>query len=295
MDANNKNTGGVPLNIQRMKDLGNKLYKEGQHGNAVKVYSSAIASLSQVDDRASLDFIRTVLANRAACYLALEQYNEAIEDCTRILAKYPFATGTLNSELMQKVHYRLAKSYYHVEKHDEALAQLRLFNQLGGSSKLETPLRTSILQAQGKNPDDQTTPALPAPGSFLPLKYIVRVPGEDHGPVVYDELIPAELCVPNPPKTPSYNYLTELVKKHTLEVMRLKPWKCWNCPKQATSARHNPMAYVNLPEPVVIDWFMPLCRDWGKCDEEGKRFMCEEGAEDMRAWTISQRLGQMQL
>jgi hypothetical protein len=54
-----------------MKDLGNKLYKEGQHAGAVGVYSSAIASLSRVDDTASVDFMRTVLANRAACYLTL--------------------------------------------------------------------------------------------------------------------------------------------------------------------------------------------------------------------------------
>jgi hypothetical protein len=225
---------------------------------------------------------------------SLEQYSKAVEDCTQILAKYPFATGTPNPELMQKVHYRLAKSYHHLEKHDEALTQLKMFSQLGGSSKLETPLRTSILQAQGNHHDDRSTPAPPPSGSLLPLKYIVRVPGEDHGPMVYDELIPAELCAANPPKSPSYKFLTELVKKHTEEVMGARPWTCCNCPKRAVSGRHNPMAYVSLPEPLVIDWFMPLCEEGGRCDEEGRQFMCAEGAEDMRTWLQTQRFGQSQ-
>lgn len=67
----------------KLKDEGNKLFCENKYGEAAVVYSKALA-LKSLQESEKLVFYK----NRAACYLKLEKYNEAMIDCTKGMLIY---------------------------------------------------------------------------------------------------------------------------------------------------------------------------------------------------------------
>lgn len=65
----------------REKDIGNKFYINRDYEQAIKHYTYAIEELD--------DSIAALYSNRAACYLRLNKYEEAIKDCTRAIELEP--------------------------------------------------------------------------------------------------------------------------------------------------------------------------------------------------------------
>lgn len=79
-------TNGDPVKpVQRdsetVKAEANELYKAGNYADAIELYSEAF-DLSQGTNY-------TLLLNRAAAYLMLRQYNEALQDTQRVLSRDP--------------------------------------------------------------------------------------------------------------------------------------------------------------------------------------------------------------
>ena len=62
---------------KQIKEQGNQLFKEGRYEDALTCYTKALnLDTSGVGER------NVYLKNRAACYLKLEKYIHAVDDCT---------------------------------------------------------------------------------------------------------------------------------------------------------------------------------------------------------------------
>ena len=53
--------------------------------------------------------------------------------------------------------------------------------------------------------------------------------------------------------------MRDLVKTHTREVLQARSWSCVECNRPATTIIHNPMSYLHLPKPQIIDFAAPCC------------------------------------
>jgi len=62
---------------QHFKEEGNKLFNEGNYGEALTYYTKAL-SVSGISNSEKATFLR----NRSACFLKLNKYLEAVTDCT---------------------------------------------------------------------------------------------------------------------------------------------------------------------------------------------------------------------
>lgn len=294
---------------QNIKDAGNALYSKKEFAKAATKYTSGISTAGSqaiLGDTACVDLTRTMLANRAACYLELGQrsscqenfrlkcflsglYHQAADDCLQILEKYP-PTDTTSSNMMQKVYVRLARSYYRLGRYEEALSHLDQ-GQMSGPAADE--VRTLIAQAQSRQKGKDGASAL-----TKEFTYQVKVvgPGDSeegglqHPPMEFTEQAPLELCVRNPPEIQGKAFLAKLTAKHHDSIMRMKQWVCWNCPKVAVSFLHNPMSWLNLDPPFVIDFSLPICENRGTCDREGREFIQEEMESIQRYHDLRRRL-----
>ena len=66
------------------KEVGNVHFKNCQYLEAVKCYSNALAKCPEGEESRAV-----FLKNRAACYLKLEHYSSALDDCTQALQIFP--------------------------------------------------------------------------------------------------------------------------------------------------------------------------------------------------------------
>lgn len=278
--------------LHNIKDAGNALYSKKEFAKAATKYTSGISTAGSqaiLGDTACVDLTRTMLANRAACYLELGLYHQAADDCLQILEKYP-PTDTTSSNMMQKVYVRLARSYYRLGRYEEALSHLDQ-GQMSGPAADE--VRTLIAQAQSRQKGKDGASAL-----TKEFTYQVKVvgPGDSeegglqHPPMEFTEQAPLELCVRNPPEIQGKAFLAKLTAKHHASIMRMKQWVCWNCPKVAVSLLHNPMSWLNLDPPFVIDFSLPICENRGTCDREGREFIQEEMESIQRYHDLRRRL-----
>ncbi|CEL98322.1 unnamed protein product [Vitrella brassicaformis CCMP3155] len=98
------------------KAKGNKLFSRGDHRAALDHYTSALGllqsygqpSMTSADRSAEiLSAERTLLLNRASCYLKLHRYREAVSDCTAALTHTEDATASPEDRsAAMKAHYR---------------------------------------------------------------------------------------------------------------------------------------------------------------------------------------------
>lgn len=95
----------------KLKDEGNKLFSENKYGEAAVVYSKALA-LKSLQESEKLVFYK----NRAACYLKLEKYNEAIIDCTKVLDSCSSDAKSL---------FRRCQAFEALGQHEEAYKDAR--------------------------------------------------------------------------------------------------------------------------------------------------------------------------
>lgn len=267
----------VAQDFQALKDVGNRYYVAKEFAKAAEVYSSIIEdySRSPLAGIVPPDLVRTALANRAASFIELGLHCKAIQDCTTILSIWPPAPGATD-QFTQKVYYRLARSCYALERYDESLIHLDAFRKANGSTATDTTLRVLILEGQVKK-NQLSAPMSP----MQPFEYIVRVlsaNGLQDSPLVFCGNAFQELCVAKPPQIESKAFLANLVKEHHDEIMGMRHWGCWKCPKQAVSILHNPMSWLHLTERKVIDFALPICQNRGKCDAEGRKFVQNEMA-----------------
>ncbi|CAE7189027.1 unnamed protein product, partial [Rhizoctonia solani] len=122
------------------KDLGNTAFKHGQFESAVQAYSNGLS----IEPTASL-----LRLNRSLCYLKLNKPSMALADA-RIASEDDCMTDVLRS----KARYRMALSYYALDRFTDALAILEDANQTQFSLKefsdMERKSRERLIeQAQG--------------------------------------------------------------------------------------------------------------------------------------------------
>jgi hypothetical protein len=53
--------------------------------------------------------------------------------------------------------------------------------------------------------------------------------------------------------------MRDLIKIHHNEVLQARAWSCIECNQPATTIIHNPMSYLHLLKPQIIDFAIPCC------------------------------------
>uniref|UniRef100_A0A7S1AJ66 Uncharacterized protein n=1 Tax=Noctiluca scintillans TaxID=2966 RepID=A0A7S1AJ66_NOCSC len=104
-----KSTSAASDVAQSLKELGNQHFKNGAYRDALQLYSKAINAGADKVETAKL------YANRAAAWLTLEAYQEAIQDCQAAIVLDP---------TYARAYVRLASALCEVGKIDEAMAVL---------------------------------------------------------------------------------------------------------------------------------------------------------------------------
>lgn len=101
-----------------LKDLGNKLFSARKYEDAISCYSKAIIKSPST---------ATYFTNRALCYLKLQQWELACQDCRRAL--------DLDSSSV-KGHFFLGQALHEMEHYDEAVKYLQRASDLAREQKL---------------------------------------------------------------------------------------------------------------------------------------------------------------
>lgn len=101
-----------------LKDLGNKLFTARKYEDAISCYSKAIIKSPST---------ATYFTNRALCYLKLQQWELACQDCRRALDLDPSSV---------KGHFFLGQALQEMDNYDEAVKYLQRANDLAREQKL---------------------------------------------------------------------------------------------------------------------------------------------------------------
>ncbi|KAH7949699.1 hypothetical protein HPB49_014130 [Dermacentor silvarum] len=101
-----------------LKDLGNKLFSARKYEDAISCYSKAIIKSPST---------ATYFTNRALCYLKLQQWELACQDCRRALDLDPSSV---------KGHFFLGQALQEMDNYDEAVKYLQRANDLAREQKL---------------------------------------------------------------------------------------------------------------------------------------------------------------
>merc|ERR1712166_420398 len=97
-----------------IKDEGNKSFKSGQFPAAIAIYTKALELIAGLDKtKATTKLSVACLGNRAACRIQERDFDQAIQDCSSVLAQDPKNAKAL---------VRRGTSFEHNEKHKKALA-----------------------------------------------------------------------------------------------------------------------------------------------------------------------------
>lgn len=106
------------MNATELKDLGNKFFSARKYEEAVACYSKAIIKNP---------LIPTYFTNRALCYLKLQQWELACQDCRRAL--------DMDSTSV-KGHFFLGQALLELENYDEAIKYLQRASDLAKDQRL---------------------------------------------------------------------------------------------------------------------------------------------------------------
>ena len=97
----------------KLKEEGNKAFKEKKYKKAINLYSEAIEETRG---------IMHLYTNRAMAYIQVEEYNKAIEDCDRVIQYYELFEEELNKNVdtYTKALVRKAKGLLAIKDYQEA-------------------------------------------------------------------------------------------------------------------------------------------------------------------------------
>lgn len=114
MIAANKTLRDNKNRAETLKVNGNSYYQSGDYRQAIKLYSQAI-SLVPTDG--------LLYGNRAACWIMLQEYNQAIADCSKGV-EYEASVGELD-----KLRVRHITALTHIGKFEEAIAIISMLSK----------------------------------------------------------------------------------------------------------------------------------------------------------------------
>lgn len=219
--------------------------------------------------------------------LCLGQFKNALVQLNEIFATkedpdYNLSPPQAGEPIFQKARFRRARCYHEIGEHSAALGELNAYRDLAKSQidLVEPQLRKKIEEVL----KPYATEADISARQLTPFDYEVHVlPGNPSEKMTFvlKDLVPKEYCVPNPPRGPTTEFLTQLVTKHNHQFKKYIPkWTCWSCKKPADSLSHTPSTHLTLSPaqggPKIIDYTLPVCERGGKCDKEAVTFMNEE-------------------
>lgn len=236
-------------------------------------------------------FLRTILSNKAACYMELSKfsecftrylliivagrYEEAVTDLNKVLS---MATPDSDTALTQKTHFRLAKCYHNLQNSDKATKALADYQKLHGrrlaeETADEEKLHLAILQSA-------------QPVGMRAIKYDISVTGNKSDttpyPVRFYDAVPEHLCtrISQPHlRKEGEKLLASLVNKYdtkmTLELVKANRMICWHCSKPALSNVHTPASWLHSEPPFIMDSTQPVCSRGGICEREAYSYMAE--------------------
>ncbi|CAF1258267.1 unnamed protein product [Adineta steineri] len=101
-----------------------------------------------------------------------------------------------------------------------------------------------------------------------PIEYTITcsdATGQQEKFVFHQHTAPVSICQQfnpsslNQTKIQVVSLMSGLVKAHTKEVLQARTWYCVECNQPATTIIHNPMSYLHLSKPQVIDLASPCC------------------------------------
>ncbi|CAM6103031.1 unnamed protein product [Calypogeia fissa] len=131
-------------------------YREGQYAEALKLYSSALSVAKRAPHRIALH------SNRAACFLKLQNYKEAADECSSVLELDPKHAGAL----MLRAQTLVALKDYHTALFDvNRLLELDPSSQVyrGLQARLKTQLSlTTITEEDEIEEGEEEEPGSPS-------------------------------------------------------------------------------------------------------------------------------------
>ncbi|KAG9224204.1 hypothetical protein CCMSSC00406_0004703 [Pleurotus cornucopiae] len=124
--------------IERLKEEGNVLFKQGSLELAIEKYTEALERIGAADDECKGGYIRaTLLSNRATTLLKLERYQEALEDTN--------VSIELNDSAF-KVYRTRARINLGLEAFEEAVRDFKRAIELANTDGLTGPSDVRSLQ-----------------------------------------------------------------------------------------------------------------------------------------------------
>ncbi|KAF5312059.1 hypothetical protein D9619_003766 [Psilocybe cf. subviscida] len=264
----------IPEKAQESKARANTLFKGRDFSGALTAYEDILHEFpAKGTDDALSEFLRTILSNKAACYMELRRYGEAVTDLNNVLS---VSTPDSDAPLTQKTHLRLAKCYHNLQDPDQATKALADYQKLHGrrlaeETADEEKLHLAILQST-------------QPAGMRAIKYDISVIGNKSDPTSYPirfyDSVPVHICTrlsqPNLRKA-GEKVLANLVNKYdtkmTLDLVKANRMICWNCGKPALSNVHSPASWLHSDPPFVMDFTQPVCSRGGTCEQEAYRYM----------------------
>ncbi|EAU82407.2 hypothetical protein CC1G_11093 [Coprinopsis cinerea okayama7 len=259
------------MSAEALKELGNEHYEQKRYNEAIASYTTIIDRLGGAE-APTIPLLRTVYANRAQCYICLEDYERAKNDCLHVLENYPFPASPNADErrIMRKIHECLGVSYSHLRMFDEALEQQRIVEEMRGTRAY----RPIIVDP----PPERQAPSNVA---TRPFRYEVKVL-EGASPIasnrdtfIYTEQVPVHFCgraglAANPSE--AAHFLNSLVRKHYREIWDSSPrWNCVACDKRATLMLHTPQGHLHEDPPFIFDMAHPICESGGRCETNSRQ------------------------
>lgn len=112
--------GSLPPPLARLKNQGNKLFKNGQFGDALDKYTQCISGCQEAGIDSTEDLC-ILYSNRAACYLKDGNSADCIADCTKALDLQPFSLKPL---------LRRAMAYESLERYRKAYVDFKTVLQV---------------------------------------------------------------------------------------------------------------------------------------------------------------------
>jgi len=112
-----------------------------------------------------------------------------------------------------------------------------------------------------------TSSSISNPNANRSIEYAITcsdATGQEEKFVFHQHTAPSSVCQQpdlssNQIKTQIILLMRDLVKTHHKEVLQARAWFCVECNRSATNIIHNPMSYLHLPKPQIIDLATPCC------------------------------------
>lgn len=131
------------------KEAGNGYFSAKSYTLAIQSYNEALIEINNDNNNNDNELRATVLCNRAACFLKLEQYNDAISDCNAVLNLSP----NPSLKTVVKSLYRLAQAKDSLMDYSGAYEQVSRLLQIDSNNKdarqMYITLKAKITKHQG--------------------------------------------------------------------------------------------------------------------------------------------------